>query len=122
MSMATGTRQRAEKWTRDRRSGHRYPIDASFEYRLVRQRKVIQSGRGRTVNISSSGVLLEVEQPLAPGVRIELSIAWPARLEGYALLQLFVAGRTVRAEGGRTAVRIQTYDFRTRAASQTAHP
>jgi hypothetical protein len=122
MSMASGPRQRLENWARDRRSGRRYPIDAALEYRLVRQRKVIQRGTGHTVNISSSGILFEVEEPFAPGSQVEISIAWPARLNGCALLQLIVSGRTVRAEGGRTAVRIQTYDFRTKAASQTAHP
>jgi hypothetical protein len=121
MSMAAGTRQRPEKWARDRRSGRRYPIDAALEYRLVRHRKILQSGNGHTVNISSSGVLVEVDEQLAPGAQIELSIAWPARLDGHALLQLFVAGRTVRAEEGRTAVRIRAYDFRTRASSFAAN-
>jgi hypothetical protein len=114
MPNAATTRIRKEAWLRDRRSGRRYPLQAEVEYKLIRQRKVLESGNGATVNVSSSGVLFEAGRPLAPGLQIELSIAWPALLDDLHPLKLLVSGRTVRSHSGYTAVRILGYDFHIR--------
>ena len=119
--MISATRNLQEKWTRDRRASGRYPIEAEADYRLYRQGRLVQAGRARTINLSSSGVLFDAGKPLTPGIRIELSIPWPARLgeEGVAL-RLWVEGRTVRAQAGATALRILSYEFRTRASASRA--
>jgi hypothetical protein len=108
------------KWNRDRRSGLRFPIDSSLEYKILRNGKVLESGPGRTLNISSSGVLFESDAGLTPGATVELSIAWPARLYDTAPIQLHVRGKAVRISGGAVAVRIVSYDFRTKARAANA--
>ena len=117
--MTSAIRSSTEKWIRDRRTGHRYPIDVEADYRLFRQGRLVQAGHGRTIDLSSSGVLFDAGRPLAPGMKIELSIHWPGRLSEGAALQLRVEGRTVRAQAGCTALRIMDYQFRTRATAST---
>ena len=91
----------------DRRSARRYQVDVTLEFRIVRGGEVIRTGRGLTSNISESGLLFQCEEPLAPGLDIELSINWL----GHESLQVRAAGRTVRTEDGHCAVTILHYDF-----------
>jgi len=95
----------------ERRSDCRYPINAEVEYILRRRQRVAESGRGQLVNISGGGILFKSAGAIPPRMGIELFIAWPARPSN---VSLFVAGRTVRSEGTRTAVKILRYEFRTR--------
>jgi len=99
-------------FVKDRRSSQRYPIDAALRYRFVLNRKAV-TGTGGTVNLSSDGVLFRTANPLPKGVRIELSIAWPARLDNLVGLNLHVTGETVRTEGSFTAVIFRRHEFRT---------
>jgi hypothetical protein len=98
----------------DRRSNHRYPVNAAIDYKIVLRNRMVLTGVGRTVNISSGGILLDTPNCLPNGVEIELSMAWPASLNGVAALKMHVVGRTVRAQGNCTAVVIRRYEFRTR--------
>jgi hypothetical protein len=97
-----------------RRSGSRYPIVAELHYRMTRKHAEVETGRGCTVNISSSGILIETDHALPAGLRVELSIAWPVRLNNVTPLQLCVKARTIRTEGRRTALKIFRHEFRTR--------
>ncbi|HJT86350.1 MAG TPA: PilZ domain-containing protein [Bryobacteraceae bacterium] len=103
----------------ERRSGRRYRLALTVEYRFFRHRQ-IEMGRGSTVNLSSDGILFESASALPVGSKIELSIAWPARLGNSVGLSLAVSGRTVRVHGNLTAVRILGYVFRTRSLSRCA--
>jgi hypothetical protein len=96
----------------------RYPIVAELYYKVSRKHAEVEAGRGRTVNISSSGILIETDSALPVGLRVELSIAWPARLHNVTPLQLCVKARTIRTEGCRTALKIFRHEFRTRPAVQ----
>lgn len=98
----------------DRRSWPRYPFEAALEYRIIHGRRVA-TGRGKTINLSSRGVLFQSDQAVAEGMQIELAIAWPARLNNVAGLTLHVTGRTVRSQGKCAAVKISRHEFRTRA-------
>ena len=101
-----------------RRSGSRYPIVAELHYRITRKHAEVETGRGRTLNISSSGILIETDHALPPGLRVDLSIVWPVRLNNVTPLQLCVKARTIRTEGRRTALKIFRHEFRTRPPLQ----
>jgi hypothetical protein len=105
----------------DRRSSPRYPIDAALQYRFVLNRKAV-TGTGGTVNLSTDGVLFQTANPLPRGVPIELSIAWPARLDNLVGLNLHVTGKTVRTEGSFTAVIFRRHEFRTRGTRPDCQP
>lgn len=101
----------------ERRSDRRYELALTVRWRLIRRRRVLDSGTGTTVDVSSGGLLLETCRELATGLMIELSIAWPVLLHNVAPLQLVVVGRVVRAQGRRVAVRMVQHEFRTAGVS-----
>jgi hypothetical protein len=107
----------------DRRHSDRFPIEREVKYRVLSKRSGEESGDGRTINISSSGVLFTTAQMLLPGKRMELAISWPAQLNNKTALRLVAKGRVVRFEQGRAAIEIQQYEFRTQgSAPATARP
>ena len=97
----------------DRRLHRRYGICLEVRWKLTRRRRLLASGRGVTLNMSSRGVLLETDQPLPGAGMMELSISWPVLLNRVAVLQLVVAGQMVRHSGRRVAMRISHHEFRT---------
>ena len=101
----------------DRRHSDRFPIERDVRYRVMNKRGGEEAGDGKTLNISSSGVLFTTAQMLLPGRRLELSINWPAQLNNKCALRLVARGRIVRFEKGSAALEIQQYEFRTASAS-----
>jgi len=97
----------------DRRGDRRYEIRLDARWKLVRRRRVLDSGVGRTVDFSSGGVLFEPGRQLPFGLNVELSISWPVLLHNVAPLQLVVTGRIVRSDGNRAAIRMTQHEFRT---------
>jgi hypothetical protein len=106
----------------DRRHSDRFPIEREVRYRVLNKRSGEEVGDGKTINISSSGVLFTVEHMLLPGRRMELAISWPAQLNNKTALKLVARGRVVRFEGGRAAIEIQQYEFRTQSSAPGGPP
>ena len=106
----------------DRRHSDRFPIEREVRYKILSKRSGEEAGDGKTVNISSSGVLFTSEHVLLPGRRLELSISWPAQLNNKCALKLVARGRIVRFEDGRAAMEIQQYEFRTHSPQTAAGP
>lgn len=104
----------------DRRGSDRFPLEREVRYSVMNRRGGDETGEGRTINMSSSGVLITSSQMLLPGRRLELSISWPAQLNNKVALKLVARGRVVRFEQGRAAVEIQQYEFRTQAGAAGA--
>ena len=99
----------------DRRVSKRFPIEQEVYYRVLDHRAAVpESGSGKTMDISSGGVLFGTEQRLRSGKRVELSVNWPAELDGGCPLKFVVFGRVVRAEDNKAAIHIEQYEFRTR--------
>ena len=103
--MASPIQQRIEN--QGRRSDARYPVSVDCEYRVVLRDQTVMSGVAQTINMSSSGVLLQTPHPLPFRQKIELSVFWPVRLGDVTPLQLHIVGRVVRREGNSTAVMIK---------------
>jgi len=106
-----------EKLQSDRRHSDRFPIEREVRFRVLNKRGGEETGEGKTLNISSSGVLFTSEQLLLPGRRLELAINWPVQLNNTVALKLVARGRVVRYEEGRAAIEIQQYEFRTQSAT-----
>lgn len=103
----------------ERRGADRFPIEQEIRFRAVTRRQPESGGFGRTVNMSSSGILFETEEDLAPGKQLEVSVAWPAQLNNRTPLKLVARGRVVRVDDRRAALEIQHYEFRTKATTPT---
>jgi hypothetical protein len=99
----------------DRRLNLRYPIAIPLKYKLLRSGKVVKTGQGQTLNLSSSGVLMECDVALPKGAVVELSLAWPARIDGKVGLSLVATGTTLRTTARGTAVVLSQHHFRTRS-------
>jgi len=101
----------------DRRATDRFPLENDVRYKLLEARLSGQTGRGRTLNISSRGILFTTEARLPLGRRIEVAVDWPAKLNEHCGLKLVALGKIVRSSDDLTAINIEKYDFRTRATA-----
>ena len=99
----------------ERRASDRFPIEREMRYRVLHKKTEEESGQGKTINMSSTGVLFATDQMLLPGRKLELAISWPAQLDNACPLKLVARGHVVRVAGGMAAVEIQQYEFRTAA-------
>ena len=103
----------------ERRAAIRFAIEQEVLYKILDHRAATpESGAGKTLDISSGGVLFDTVQRLHPGKRVELSVNWPAQLEGGCPLKFVAVGRVVRAEETSAAMHIEQYEFRTRRSKE----
>jgi hypothetical protein len=100
----------------DQRLNRRYPIALEIEYKLLRKGRVERLGLGRTLNVSSGGVLFEANEALPSGSSIELLVQWPFLLEGVCPLKLVIQGSVVRSDSKSVAVQTRHHEFRTAGA------
>lgn len=107
---------------RERRATRRFPFESSVHYTVTAGPPGSESGLGRTVNLSSTGVLFSSQTPLYPGERLQLSISWPVQLNGNCGLKLVTVARVVRCTGALVAAQIEKYEFRTQAREKLVPP
>ncbi len=106
----------------DRRGSSRFPIEQDIRYKVLSKKNFDEAGIGKTINMSSSGILFSADHLLLPGRRLEISVNWPARLNNTCALKLVARGRVVRFDSGKAAIEIQNYEFRTQGSqSLSAH-
>ena len=101
----------------ERRGTSRFPVREDVRYRVLHSKSENVSGSGTTLNIGSGGILFTTAEKLPLGRTVELSVNWPAMLNGNCPLQFVATGRVVRSEDTRAAVRIDRYEFKTRSVS-----
>ncbi len=106
-----------KKAAKDRRGSDRFPIEQEVRYRTLNYRKGAEDGGGigKTINMSSNGILFQTDQMLLPGRRVELAVNWPARLNNNCPLKLVAKAKVVRSDANSAAVEILQYEFRTQS-------
>jgi hypothetical protein len=97
----------------ERREDRRYELELDVKWKLIRRRRVLDTGTGRTIDISSGGVLFDAGRHLPEGLNVELSIMWPVLLHNVAPMQLLACGRIVRSAGRKVAIQTAQHEFRT---------
>lgn len=97
----------------------RFSIERDVRFRVFKQRRSHGTGNGKTINISSSGVLFTSDEVPRLGESLELSISWPVRLDNKSALKLVVRGNVVRVEPGRAAMDVQHHEFHTQSSSNS---
>lgn len=113
---AAASRFIGEASSSERRGAARFPIEQEVRYKVY-GRNTVETGKGRTVNISSGGVLFTTNRGLRAGDRLELSVNWPAQLDNKCPLKLVLTGRIVRVEGEQhAAIAVDHYEFRTQGS------
>ena len=104
----------------DRRLTGRFPLQQELRYRLIQSKAMVAKGVGQSVDISSGGVRFTTTERLPVGRMVEIAMDWPARLNGTCAMQFVARGRIMRSDGKTAVIRIQRYEFRTRAATSSA--
>ena len=98
----------------DRRAAGRYSIQEDVRWSLRDRQDVLEPGK--TVNISSAGVLFDTGSFAPQGTLVDVAINWPVPTDTGAVLQLMARGRVVRFSDGRAAVQFHQTQFRRRQA------
>jgi len=68
---------------------------------------------GKTVNVSSGGLLIVSPCQVSERTELQLMLEWPSKLDGRIPLQLVVRGCVVRSEPSMFAVALRSHHFRT---------
>lgn len=83
-----------------------------MHYKTLNRRGDVVAGDGKTINISSTGVLFSSQHDLIVGTLLELCIEWPTVGDGEKAHSLVAFGRVARASGYQLALRMERYEFR----------
>jgi hypothetical protein len=103
----------------ERRLKPRYPLNLSVRFRgLFRSGEFRLSSLGRTMNMSAGGLLVAsqeefLDDDISTGSRVEISIEWPALLDGSIPLQLVAICRVIRRGPLDFATAFERHEFRT---------
>lgn len=97
----------------DRRASYRFPLRLAVKYRWLEAGVPSDWALTESVNISSGGVFFRTPQGVPPGQSLEACFAWPVLLDKHIPLRLVTKGSVVRHDGAGTAMRFETYEFRT---------
>jgi hypothetical protein len=101
----------------DRRQDRRYQLQLDLKWKLIRRRRVLDSGTGQTVDVSSGGIFFDAGRHLPEGLNVELSISWPVLLHNVAPMQLVATGKIVRSNARQVAIQTTQHEFRTAGVS-----
>lgn len=82
----------------ERRSTTRYQMELGLHYRVVLPTIDQTLRTGKTLNISTGGILFTVHEDLRPRMLMEVIIDWPVKAKGDIPLKLRVHGRVVRIQ------------------------
>ena len=94
----------------DQRTLERYPVSLQLHYKATSKKGPVQ-GFGQTIKMSSKDIVFAPGDRLEPGMKTEIVLSWPPRLDDHHLqlvLQVFIIG----SQDGVAEARILTYDFR----------
>jgi len=99
---------------RERRMKRRFTIEQEVRYKMLYGQRIAETGVGKTMNISSSGVWFSTENMLTSG--------WPVLLNDSCPMKLMIYGCVVRSNEKGAAVAIERYEFRTQGSKAFQQP
>ncbi|HSM77611.1 MAG TPA: hypothetical protein VLT57_08300 [Bryobacteraceae bacterium] len=106
----------------DRRGALRFAIGLDLQFREIGDGPNPVQGGGKTVDISSDAILFTPDCDVNPGTRLEVSVAWPVRLDGRIALKFVARGVVMGYRKPNAVVAIQYYEFRTQRGGPEAAP
>jgi hypothetical protein len=107
---------------RERRMKRRFQIEQEVRYKMLYGQRIAETGTGKSLNISSSGVWFTTENMLTIGMPVELSMNWPVLLNDSCPMKLMIYGCIVRSNEKGAAVAIERYEFRTQGRTFQQQP
>jgi CheY-like chemotaxis protein len=106
----------------ERRASTRFPLTLEVRFAVSERRGLVETGSGRTIDLSSSGLSFIADRPMLTGQKLVVAIDWPAQFDGGVRIQLIISGVVVRTNGTATALEIRRHEFRTRRVGLEAVP
>ncbi len=95
-----------------------FPINQDVHFECMKGTRLLASGVGRTVAISSHEVHFTTLELPKPRTRVRLVLEWPALLHDTCPMSLEIHGSVIPGAPGTVAIRIARYEFRTRAVKR----
>ena len=95
-------------------------MERDLHYKVLDRRGAGEAGIGKTIDMSSNGVLFTTDGHVLGGKLVEVAISWPAQLNHAVPLKFVTRGRVVRSKQGVAAIAIQHSEFRTQRRSPGA--
>ena len=98
----------------ERRTSKRFSVECTVRYCVLGQNPVEVSGSGKTVNVSTGGMLIAINRVLSPGMLVEVEVDWRANPDDRVSLNLVAMCEVVRSESGAVplaAVEITSHAF-----------
>jgi hypothetical protein len=95
----------------ERRTSRRYDIELGLTYKTLDPNGVVRLAAGKTINMSSGGVLFQAEGELSAGAPIALSIRWPAPWPAERQVRLIIMGQIERCGSIGIAVSTKRHEF-----------
>jgi len=102
--------------SRKQRSRQRFEMELELTFKTFFGKDVVSHGSGTVCNIGSGGLLFRTADTVSDEGEIELTVHWPALLDGTSRLNLVMRGKVVRNDVMGCAVKTINYEFRTRAS------
>ena len=90
----------------------RYPIPLQLRYKAASNHGPLY-GFGNTRMMSSKEIIFGGGNGLKPGMKAEISVAWPSLLDGRMRLELVLQATITGSQDGVVEARIRAFDFRT---------
>lgn len=97
---------------KNRRATNRYAVTTPLWYRAADSKLNSAWKRGRTLDMSAGGILIDIPEALAAGTNLELGMDWPGLYHGRETMRLFLTAAVTRRDGRGTALRILSHRFR----------
>ena len=97
----------------ERRKRFRFQMDAELRYQVSGCHGAPIQGTGKLENISSKAMAFSGDGSFERGMRLTVSLAWPAKLDEYMMLRLAFEGTVLRVRGRLVVVTIERPEFRT---------
>jgi c-di-GMP-binding flagellar brake protein YcgR len=95
----------------NRRATNRYSVSLPLQYRAPDTNLPSGWKSGRLIDMSATGLRIEIPETVAEGTMLELALEWTALYHGRPV-RLFLIGTVVRVDARGTALRILSHQFR----------
>jgi hypothetical protein len=103
----------------NRRAGHRYAVTIPLRYRPAGGIRHSAWRRGRSLDMSATGIRIQIPEAARPGSRWELLMEWPGLYHGAEMVHLFLLASVTRADRRGVALRILSHRFLTPAVDRS---
>lgn len=97
----------------EKRTNLRFPMQRDCRLRVIAPNRRLPETPGKTLNLSSKGMLLSVDRAVPVGSALEVVVHWPVQISEQCRLKMVARARVLRSTESEAAVEIESYEFRT---------